>query len=412
MRRIGLLSTIHEEGEGRYRDGSGSASGSHGHDGIDAKDEDGEDGGSQLVFPARILRKRLEIFLQVFSAVTSPKQLYMHNMLYLFYQEIIAKSDAMTVKLAVDCILTYKSPSILPYRDSIKRFLDDKTIRNELLNFDPTLSSKLEDYNSMDDSHEGSHVVVRDEHRDELIPMIVRLVYGRFTSKARGSKAARDLNIARRAAVLSFVSKMQPTEIRHLVHLMLRGLLPLHRLSNASSSSSSIQQQQQPQEKQQQQQHSVVKAVAAVELLSYDSYSTKLQSWYDQIDTFIITHMSPIDLASIPWERSIGFLHLLQPMIRILGFTVTDFVPVIYKVVLMMLTYAQQCRDKVKDLYEKEDVIDDGGDVDDDVDVDVDDDGKKDDQGDDDQTYSNAHHRDASQALRLRSLSLLRIAGT
>lgn len=355
-------------------------------------------GDSQLIFSARILRKRLEIFLQVFSAVTSPKQLYMHNMLYLFYQEIIAKSDAMTVKLAVECILTYKSPSILPYRDSIKRLLDDKTIRNELLNFDPTLSSKLEDYNkSMNDSHhEGGHVVVRNEHRDELIPMIVRLVYGRFTSKARGSKAARDLNIARRAAVLSFVSKMEPKEIRHLIHLMLRGLLPLHHLSKTTSST----------QQQHQQQQSVAVAVEVVEVLSYDSYSTKLQSWYDQIDTFIMNYMSPIDLVSIPWERSVGFLHLLQPMIRILGFTVTDFVPVIYKIVLMMLTYAQQCRDKVKDLNEKEDVFD-GVDVD--RDVEGDDDG--DDKGDDGQT-NDVHHRDASQALRLRSLSLLRIAGT
>jgi len=357
-------------------------------------------GDSQLIFSARILRKRLEIFLQVFSAVTSPKQLYMHNLLYLFYQEIISKSDAMTVKLAVECILTYKSPSILPYRDSIKRLLDDKTIRNELLNFDPTLSSKLEDYNnSMNDSHhEGGHVVVRDEHRDELIPMIVRLVYGRFTSKARGNKAARDLNIARRAAVLSFVSKMEPKEIRHLIHLMLRGLLPLHHLSKTSSSSIKQHHQQQKQ--------SVAVEVEVVEMLSYDSYSTKLQSWYDQIDTFIMTYMSPINLVSIPWERSVGFLHLLQPMIRILGFTVTDFIPIIYKVVLTMLTYAQQCRDKVKDLNEKEDVFDGV-----DVDRDADDDG--DDKGDDDQTNDvHVHHRDASQALRLRSLSLLRIAGT
>jgi len=385
LRRIGLLSDSDID-----RD-------SHELDTID----EGRGCNSQLIFSARILRKRLEIFLQVFSAVTSPKQLYMHNLLYLFYQEIISKSDAMTVKLAVECILTYKSPSILPYRDSIKRLLDDKTIRNELLNFDPTLSSKLEDYNnSMNDSHhEGGHVVVRDEHRDELIPMIVRLVYGRFTSKARGNKAARDLNIARRAAVLSFVSKMEPKEIRHLIHLMLRGLLPLHHLSKTTSSTKQHHQQQK---------QSVAVEVEVVEMLSYDSYSTKLQSWYDQIDTFIMTYMSPLNLLSIPWERSVGFLHLLQPMIRILGFTVTDFIPIIYKVVLMMLTYAQQCRDKVKDLNEKEDVFDGV-----DVDRDVDDDGDGDDKGDDDQTNDvHVHHRDASQALRLRSLSLLRIAGT
>jgi len=87
-------------------------------------------------------------------------------------------------------------------------------------------------------------------------------------------------------------------------------------------------------------------------------------------------------------------------MIRILGFTVTDFIPIIYKVVLVMLTYAQHCRDKVKDLQEKEDVV---------ADVDNDDDNDDDRKDDDDRT--NIYHRDAGQALRLRSLSLLRIAG-
>jgi len=364
LRRIGLLSIIPDGG-------------SHSHKVVVDVDADNDkdcddDSGKSIIFSPRVMKKRLEIFLQVFSAVTSPKQLYMHNMLYQFYLEIIAKSDAMTVKLAVDCILTYRSPSIIPYKDSIKRFLDDKTIRNELLNFDPTLSSKLENAFGMDDNE--SHILVRDEHRDELIPMIVRLVYGRFTSKARGSKAARDLNIARRAAVLAFVSKMESGEIRHLIHLMLRGLLPLHRLSTPT--------------------------LTTIELTSYDSYSIKLQSWYDQIDTLILLTMSSIDLVGIPWERSIGFLHLLQPMIRILGFTVTDFIPIIYKVVLVMLTYAQHCRDKVKDLQEKEDVV---------ADVDNDDDNDDDRKDDDDRT--NIYHRDAGQALRLRSLSLLRIAG-
>lgn len=139
------------------------------------------------VFPAKILKKRLEMFLQVFAAVTSPKQLYCHPLLYAFYMEIMGKADVNTVKLAFDCIVTYKPSAIVPYKDSIKRLLEDKTIRDELVNLDAT--------RDLTDPDAEPHI--KPEHRAELIPLLVRTVYGRFTSKARGSKAARDQNIAR-----------------------------------------------------------------------------------------------------------------------------------------------------------------------------------------------------------------------
>lgn len=139
------------------------------------------------VFPAKILKKRLEMFLQVFAAVTSPKQMYCHQLLYSFYQEIMAKADVNAVKLAFDCILTYKSASITPYKDNVKRMLEDKTIRDEMVNLDGTPQRADSD----------TEPLIKEEHRAELVPLLVRTVYGRFTSKSRGSKAARDQNIAR-----------------------------------------------------------------------------------------------------------------------------------------------------------------------------------------------------------------------
>ena len=140
------------------------------------------------IFPAKILKKRLEMFLQVFAAVTSPKQMYCHQLLYAFYHEIMAKADVNAVKLAFDCIITYKPPSIVPYKENIKRILEDKTIRDELVNLDASRRNN---------GDIDAEPMIREEHRAEVIPLLVRTVYGRFTSKARGSKAARDQNIAR-----------------------------------------------------------------------------------------------------------------------------------------------------------------------------------------------------------------------
>lgn len=164
-----------------------------------------------VLLPARVLKKRLEMFLQIFAAVTSPKQLYCHQLLYNYYLEIMPKADITTVKLAFECILTYKPASVMPYKDNIKRLFDDKTIRDELLTFNASTVADEDDQYTLDmteynnnsgsnnnNSSSGSCMIkIKEEHRAELIPMLVRIVYGRFTSKARGNKAAREQNLAR-----------------------------------------------------------------------------------------------------------------------------------------------------------------------------------------------------------------------
>jgi hypothetical protein len=136
---------------------------------------------STIKLPVKILKKRLELFLKIFSVITSPKQLYCHQLLYNFYHELLSKPDVNIAKIAYECILTYKPINVIPYKENIKRLLDDKTIRDELVNFD--LSTEAD--------------VVKVEHRNELIPIVIRIAYGRFVSKSRGSKAARDQSLSR-----------------------------------------------------------------------------------------------------------------------------------------------------------------------------------------------------------------------
>ena len=86
-----------------------------------------------------ILKKRLEMFLKVFAAVVSPKQLYLHQQLFDFYTSILARSETNIVKVAYDCILGYKPPYLMPVRENVRRLLDDKKIRDELVVFDPSI---------------------------------------------------------------------------------------------------------------------------------------------------------------------------------------------------------------------------------------------------------------------------------
>lgn len=86
-----------------------------------------------------VLKKRLEMFLKVFSVVISPKQLYLHNELFNYYNAILSRSETNIVKLAFDCILGYKPSYLMPVKENIRRLLDDKKIRDELVIFDPSV---------------------------------------------------------------------------------------------------------------------------------------------------------------------------------------------------------------------------------------------------------------------------------
>ena len=166
----------------------------------------------------RVLKKRLETFLQVLAAVTGPKQLYCHQLLYIYYHEIAAKPDGALATLAVQCILSYKSHALLPYKDNLIRLLDDKTIRDELVNFNPALRSVTSSTGATGagsgggggvgvggvdgteggaEDEDGGGTRIQSIHREELVPLLVKVLYGRFASKARSSRAARDQSIAR-----------------------------------------------------------------------------------------------------------------------------------------------------------------------------------------------------------------------
>ena len=97
--------------------------------------------GNTTTLHPSVLKKRLEMFLTVFSAVISPKQLYLHNQLFDYYNAILSRSETNIVKLAFDCILGFKPAYLMPVRENIRRLLDDKKMRDELVIFDPSVGA-------------------------------------------------------------------------------------------------------------------------------------------------------------------------------------------------------------------------------------------------------------------------------
>ena len=114
------------------------------------------------------------------------------------------------------------------------------------------------------------------------------------------------------------------------------------------------------------------------------------------------------DELAMSWERQLGYLHLLEQTIRVVGFRVTTYVPYMTSIVLQLLKYSLHFRKA--DLCVVDDAVADDPDV-----------GEYDDEQDEDDaevrstatSKSRAHRlRSLNQSARVRSLCLLRLSGT
>lgn len=96
-------------------------------------------------------------FHQVFAAVHNPRQLHLQNLLFKIFYCLLNKPEPTIAKLCLDCILLYKPKYLVPYKESVKRLLDDGKLREELIVFNL--------------GTEQGNVLL--EHRTELVPVSV-----------------------------------------------------------------------------------------------------------------------------------------------------------------------------------------------------------------------------------------------
>ena len=78
----------------------------------------------------------------------------------------------------------------------------------------------------------------------------------------------------------------------------------------------------------------------AKDLDSIERWTDRSARWYSAV-TQIAESMTVNEIGEVAWERQIGFLHLLEQTVRLVGFGVTEHVGVLLKVVLAMLSGSQ-----------------------------------------------------------------------
>lgn len=146
---------------------------------------------------AKLPRHKMTAWLTLFSQFANPKALCSAEALHALYRDLLAHPDRALQRLALTCVLAYKSPRLAPHANRLHALLDDNRWREELTALDiGTL--ELQD-------------------RSELVDVLVRLLFGMMLEKRGRSRGA-----DRRAAVLGTLGGCTDAELGLLVDLMLR----------------------------------------------------------------------------------------------------------------------------------------------------------------------------------------------
>ncbi|PHH74378.1 hypothetical protein CDD80_3115 [Ophiocordyceps camponoti-rufipedis] len=111
--------------------------------------------------------------LGVFSQFSNPRVLYQNEDVYRALLKLLGNGDVEIQKLALKAILTWKQDGVKTYQENLEYLLDEARFKNEI-------TVLLQGDN-----------VIKPEHRRELMPVLLRLLYGRTISK-KGAASGRN----------------------------------------------------------------------------------------------------------------------------------------------------------------------------------------------------------------------------
>ncbi|PHH64524.1 hypothetical protein CDD81_4303 [Ophiocordyceps australis] len=125
--------------------------------------------------------------LSIFSQFVNPRVLYQSEQVYEALLQLMQNGDAEVQKLALKALLAWKQDEVKPYQENLENLLDDARFKNELAVF-------MQDANA-----------IKAEHRSGLMPILLRLLYGRTISR-RGAGSGQNGLQTTRLAVLRNLS--------------------------------------------------------------------------------------------------------------------------------------------------------------------------------------------------------------
>ncbi|TID22040.1 HEAT repeat protein-like protein [Venturia nashicola] len=144
-------------------------------------------------------RKDQKSLLSIFALFFNPKVLYRATDVYAALLSLLEHGDAEIQTSALRAIFTWKNSRINRYQEELLKFLDDARFREQLTVF-----------------LDGSDSLLRREDRADLMPIILRLLYGRVITRTKGA----DQRTTRRA-VFVVLSRFPESEVHQFIDIAL-----------------------------------------------------------------------------------------------------------------------------------------------------------------------------------------------
>lgn len=155
----------------------------------------------------RWARKDQKSMLSLFSKFNNPKVLYRADEVHSALLALLGNGDLEIQKAALQALLTWKDPGVVNYREELLNLLDDARFRDEL----PVFLSEGE---------------IQDEDAQKVLPIVLRLLYGKVIAGKRG------LESKRKSVFIGLKTRFGDDAIRQFLTIALGPLGNISLLSN------------------------------------------------------------------------------------------------------------------------------------------------------------------------------------
>lgn len=143
-------------------------------------------------------QRTLIAIISVFAKLANPSQIHRQPDVYALLLELLCHRNPAIQKLALDCIMSYKHKYLVPYKDHLYGIIEESKFKESITAF------KIE----------GEENVVQPEHRVDLMPILLRILYSKMVAKVQKGGGQ-----ARKALVMRFLGSCQEVEVLQLLKM-------------------------------------------------------------------------------------------------------------------------------------------------------------------------------------------------
>lgn len=152
--------------------------------------------------------------LSVFAQFMNPKVLYKQSEVYTALLNLCSNGDVEIQRSALRALCAWKEPAVIKYEDHLVNLLDESRFRDELSVF-------------LQDEPEDGDAAVNPEDHSTLMPVLLRLVYGRAVAGGKQGQGTR------RRAIFVALSRHGADVLKMFISIALGPLAALETINHA-----------------------------------------------------------------------------------------------------------------------------------------------------------------------------------